>query len=189
MSDSSTIPLPGTYRASCGHTHYFEKGSLTIVCPDCGDNKATTWTWVDGEFSPNTVLRQIGLPSGILTLMHRGIPPVSEDSQSEIDEVMRSFSRDCQMMTTWFVGIMASRRAMREHLEHLASRREPLRITSLRPDGRVAAVLAEMPAEEVIESIADAGDFERLYANSFVVTTFHLWNGGKRRFDRRSQLP
>ena len=36
-------------------------------------------------------------------------------------------------------------------------------------------MLAEMPAEEVIESIADAGDFERLYANSFVVSTYHLW--------------
>ena len=88
---------------------------------------------------------------------------------------MRMFSQDCQMMTTWFVGIMASRRAMREHLERLASRGEPLRITTLRPDGRVAAVLAEMPVEEVIESIADAGDFERLYANSFVVSTYHLW--------------
>ena len=36
-------------------------------------------------------------------------------------------------------------------------------------------MLAEMPAEEIIESIADAGDFERLYANSFVVSTYHLW--------------
>ena len=36
-------------------------------------------------------------------------------------------------------------------------------------------MLAEMPAEEVIESIADAGDFERLYANSFVVSTYHMW--------------
>ena len=84
------------------------------------------------------------------------------------------------MMTTWFVGIMASRRPMREHLEGLASRGEPLRITTLRPDGRAGAVLAEMPPEEVIESIADAGDFERLYANSFVVSMYHLWEGAVR---------
>ena len=128
-----------------------------------------------GEISPATVVHQIGLPSGMLTLMYTGVPPVSNESKDEIDSTMRMFSRDCQMMTTWFVGIMASRTAMREHLERLADQKEPLRITSLRPDGRVAAVLAEMPAETVIESIADAGAFERLYANSFVVSTFHLW--------------
>ncbi len=120
-------------------------------------------------------MQQIGLPGGTLTLMYAGVPPVSDKSKDEIARALRMFSRDCQMMTTWFVGIMASRRPMREHLEDLASRGEPLRITTLRPDGRAAAVLAEMPAEEVIESIADAGDFELLYANSFVVSTYHLW--------------
>ena len=175
MSDSKTFPLPGTYRADCGHTHDFDKGSTVIACPDCGDGKRTTWTWIGGDIPPTTVMHQIGLPSGTLTLMYTGIPPVSDESTDEIESAIRMFSRDCQMMTTWFVGIMASRKAMREHLERLASRSEPLKITTLRPDGRVAAVLAEMPAEEVIESIADAGAFELLYANSFVVSTFHLW--------------
>lgn len=120
-------------------------------------------------------MRQIGLPSGTLTLMYTGVPPVSNESKEEIDSAMQVFSRECQIMTTWFVGIMASRRAMREHLERLANRDVPLRITTFRPDGREAAVLAEMPADEVVESIADAGAFERLYANSFVVSTYHLW--------------
>ena len=175
MSDSKEFQFPGTYRATCGHTHDFYKGSPVIACPNCGDGKGTTWTWIGGDISPATVVRQIGLPSGMLTLMYTGVPPVSGESEDEIDSAMRMFSRDCQMMTTWFVGIMASRSAMREHLGRLVSRGEPLRITTLRPDGREAAVLAEMPAEEIIESIADAGEFERLYANSFVVSTYHLW--------------
>ena len=175
MSDSKVFPFPGTYRASCGHTHDFDKGSPVIACPDCGDGKGTTWTWIGGDISPDTVMHQIGLPSGMLTLMYTGIPPVSDESTDDITRAMQVFSRDCQMMTTWFVGIMSSRRAMREHLERLASRGEPLRITTLRPDGREEAVLAQMPAEEVIESIGDAGDFERLYANSFVVFMYHLW--------------
>lgn len=175
MSDSSKFDFPGTYRADCGHTHEFSKGSPVIACPDCGDGKATTWTWIGGDIRPTTVMHQIGLPSGTLTLMYTGIPPVSDESTADITSAMQMFSRDCQMMTTWFVGIMASRRAMREHLEQLASLGEPLRIATLRPDGREAAVLAEMPADEVIESIADAGAFERLYANSFVVSTYHLW--------------
>ena len=175
MSDSKEFQFPGIYRATCGHTHDFDKGSPVIACPDCGDNKGTTWTWVGGDISPATVMHQIGLPNGMLTLMYTSVPSISNESKNEIDSAMRMFSRDCQMMTTWFVGIMASRRAMREHLERLASRAEPLRITTLRPDGRAAAVLAEMRAEEVIESITDAGDFERLYANSFIVSTYHLW--------------
>ena len=175
MSDSNVFTFPGTYRADCGHTHEFDWGSPVISCPDCGDGKGTTWTWIGGEISPATVMHQIGWPGGMLTLMYTGVPTVSDESKDEIASAMRMFSRDCQMMTTWFVGIMASRTAMREHLERLASRGEPLRITTLRPDGREAAVLAEMPAEEVIESIADAGDFERLYANSFVVSTYHMW--------------
>ena len=175
MSDGSKFSFPGSYRADCGHTHDFDKGSPVIACPDCGDGKGTTWTWIGGDISPATVVHQIGLPSGTLTVMYTGVPPVSNESKEEIDSAIRMFSQDCQMMTTWFVGIMASRKAMREHLERLADRREPLRIMSLRPDGRVAAVLAEMPAEKVIESIADAGAFERLYANSFVVSTYHMW--------------
>ena len=175
MSDSKRFSLPGMYRANCGHTHDFEKGSPVIACPDCGDGKGTTWTWIGGDIPPTTVMHQIGLPSGTLTLMYTGIPPVSDESTDDITSAMQMFSRDCQMMTTWFVGIMASRRVMREHLERLASRGEPLRIATLRPDGREAAVLAEMPAEEVIESIGDAGAFERLYANSFIVSTYHLW--------------
>ena len=175
MPESKVFSFPGTYRADCGHTHDFDVGSPVIPCPDCDDCKGTTWTWIRGEISPTTVMHQIGLPSGMLTLMYTGVPPVSDESKNEINSAMRTFSRECHMMTTWFVGIMASRTAMREHLERLASQGEPLRITTLRPDGRVAAVLAEMPAEEVIESIVDAGDFERLYANSFVVSTYHLW--------------
>ena len=174
MSDSKEFSWPGTYRAGCGHTHDFDKGSPVIACPDCGDGKGTTWTWIGGDIPPTTVMHQIGLPSGTLTLMYTGVPPVSNESTDEIESAMRMFSQDCQLMTTWFVGIMSSRRAMREHLEGLVSRGEPLRITTLRPDGREAAVLAEMPAEKVIESIADAGEFERLYANSFVVSTYHL---------------
>ena len=175
MSDSNNFDFAGTYRADCGHTHDFDRGSPVITCPDCGDGKGTTWTWVGGEISPATAMHQIGWPGGMLTLMYTGVPRVSDESNDEIASAMRMLSRDCQMMTTWFLGIMASRRAMREHLDRLASRGEPLRITTLRPDGREAAVLAEMPAEEVTKSIADAGDFERLYANSFVVSTFHLW--------------
>lgn len=175
MSDSKTFPFPGTYRADCGHTHEFDRGSPVIACLDCGDGKSTKWTWIGGDISPATVMQQVGWPGGMMTLMYTGVPMVSNESKDEIASAMRMFSRDCQMMTTWFVGIMASRTAMREHLEHLASRGEPLRITTLRPDGREATVLAEMPAEEVIESFADAGDFERLYVNSFVVSTYHLW--------------
>ena len=125
--------------------------------------------------SPTTVMQQVGTPTGTLTLMYTGVPPVSDESQDEVTGALRAFSRDCQMMTTWFVGIMASRSAMREHLERLADQGVPLRIATLRPDGRDAAVLAETPATEVIESIADAGEFERLYANSFVVFAYHLW--------------
>lgn len=177
MSDSSTFPIPGTYRADCGHTHYFDKGSPVIKCPVCGDGTDTTWTWVEGEVSPATVMQQVGTSSGTLTLRYAGVPPVSDESQAEVTDALQAFSRDCQMMTTWFAGIMASRSAMREHLERLAEQGAPLRIATSRPDGRDAAVLAEMPAEEVIESIADAGEFERLYANSFVVFAFHLWEG------------
>ena len=58
MSDSNTFPLPGTYRAGCGHTHDFDKGSPVIACPDCGDDKGTTWTWIGGDISPATVVHQ-----------------------------------------------------------------------------------------------------------------------------------
>ena len=120
-------------------------------------------------------LHQIDWPGGMLTLLHVGVPPVSEGTSDEIMGAMQDFSRDCQMMATWFAGILGSREVMRQHLSNLAARGEPFKITTLRPDGRVAAILAQVPVEEVIKSTAEAGAFERLYANSFVVFTFHLW--------------
>ena len=175
MPDSKTFSFPGTYRADCGHTHDFDVGSPVIPCPDCGDRKKVTWTWIEGEISPATVMQQIGWHGSTLTLMYKGVPPVSDESREEIASAIQMFFRDCQLMTAWFVGIMSGREVMRTELEHLASSGKPLRISTLRPDGREAAVLVDMPTEEVIESIADAGDFERLYANLFVVSMFHLW--------------
>ena len=43
MSDSNEFPFPGIYRADCGHTHDFEKGSPVIACPDCGDGKGADY--------------------------------------------------------------------------------------------------------------------------------------------------
>lgn len=173
MPGSNTFPVTGTYRGSCGHIHEFGKGSPFIACPECGGGDS--WEWVDGEISPATGLHQIDWPGGMLTLLHVGVPPVSEGTSDEIMGAMQDFSRDCQMMATWFAGILGSREVMRQHLSNLAARGEPFKITTLRPDVRVAAILAQVPVEEVIKSTAEAGAFERLYANSFVVFTFHLW--------------
>ncbi len=79
------------------------------------------------------------------------------------------------MMLIWFVGVLNSRGAIRNHLDILAQRDEPLTINSLRPDGRVESVFAQMPAEKVLDAFSEAGEFERLYSKAFVVFTFQIW--------------
>ena len=130
---------------------------------------------VERTIDPATGLIQVGWPGGMLTLRYTGIPTVSKDARDEIQNTMQQFSSDCQMMLVWFVGVLNSRGAIRHHLDALARRGEPFTINSLRPDGRVESVFAQMPAEKVIEAFSGAGEFERLYTKAFVVFTFQIW--------------
>ena len=110
---------------------------------------------VERTIDPATGLIQIGWPGGMLTRRYTGIPTVTKEAQDEIQNIMKEFSADCQMMLVWFVGVLNSRGAIQHHLDVLAQRDEPLTINSLRPDGRVASVFVRMPAEKVQE--ADGG--------------------------------
>ena len=130
---------------------------------------------VERTIDPATGLIQVGWPSGVLTLRYTGIPTVNAEAQDEIQKTMQRFSSDCQMMLIWFAGILGSRDAMRRHLDGIAQRGEPFSISSLRPDGRVESVLARVPIEKVVAALSDVGEFERLYAKSFVVFTFQIW--------------
>ena len=130
---------------------------------------------VESATDPATGLIQVGWPGGMLTLRYTGIPTVTEEAQDEIQNIMQQFSADCQMMLIWFVGVLNSRGAIRHHLDVLAQRDEPLTVSSLRPDGRVESVFAQVPIEKVIDAFSDAGEFERLYAKAFVVFTFQVW--------------
>ena len=131
---------------------------------------------VERTIDPATGLIQIGWPGGMLTLRLAGIPKVNKEAQDEIHTIMQEFSSDCQMMLIWFVGTLNSRGAIRRHLDGLAQRDQPLTINSLRPDGRVESIFAQLPIEKVIDAFSDAGEFERLYAKAFVVFTFQIWD-------------
>ncbi len=133
------------------------------------------------SFENTTGMIQVGWPGGALTLRFTGIPAVNREAQEEIGNIMQQFSADSQMMLVWFVGILNSRGAMRQHLERLAQRNEPLTINSKRPDGRAESVFAQVPIENAINAFSDAGDFERLYAKAFVVFTFQIWEEVARR--------
>ncbi len=122
-----------------------------------------------------TGLIQVGWPGGMLTLRYTGIPNVNKEARDEIKNIMQQFSADCQMMLVWFVGTLNSRGPIRQHLGGIAQRDEPLTINSLRPDGRVESVFAQVPIEKVIDAFSDAGEYERLYAKTSVVFTFQIW--------------
>ena len=93
----------------------------------------------------------------------------------EIENTMRKFSSDCQMMFVWFAAIFGSQNAMRNHLDNIAEQDEPFTINTYRPDGRIESVLARIPVDSVVDAFSEAGAFERLYAKSFVVFTYQIW--------------
>lgn len=131
-------------------------------------------SWLNPE-ALNTNLMQVGWPGGMLTLRYIGVPKISEEAKAEIQEIMKQFSSDCQMLLIWFAAIFGSQDAIRDHLNHIAEQDEPFTINTHRPDGRVDAVLASVPVERVIEAFSGAGEFERLYAKAFVVFTYQTW--------------
>ncbi len=122
-----------------------------------------------------TTLLQLGWPGGTVTLRCVGVPKIGKAATDEIEETMQQFSSDCQMMLVWFAGILGSQSAMRSHLNDIAERDEPFTIKTHRPDGRVDSILAQVPVDSVLEAFKEAGEFERLYAKSFVVFTYQVW--------------
>ncbi|MCY4428832.1 MAG: hypothetical protein OXC11_00350 [Rhodospirillales bacterium] len=131
-------------------------------------------SWLDPGML-NTTMLQIGWPGGTLTLRCTGVPKISKEADTEITNAMQQFSSECQMMLIWFVGILGSQRAMRAHVNDVAEQGKPFTINTYRPDGRVDSILARVPVDSVVEAFAEAGDFERLYAKSFVVFTYQIW--------------
>ena len=71
---------------------------------------------VERTIDPATGLIQIGWPGGMLTLRYTGILTVTKEAQDEIQNIMKEFSADCQMMLVWFVGVLNSRGAIQHHL-------------------------------------------------------------------------
>ena len=67
-----------------------------------------------------TGLVQVGWPGGMLMLRYTGIPTVTREARDEIQHIMQEFSADCQMMLIWFVGVLNSRGAIRNHRDGLA---------------------------------------------------------------------
>ena len=63
-----------------------------------------------------TTMLQVGWPGGMLTLRCIGIPKISKEAEAEIENTMQQFSSDCQMMLVWFLAILGSQNAMRDHL-------------------------------------------------------------------------
>lgn len=123
-----------------------------------------------------THLTQVGWPGGLLTLRYVGIPEVTDNANKEIQVIMRRFSTDCQRMLIWFAGILGSRDVIKRHLDDLADKGKPLSINTYRPNGRIDSVLASLSVEDIIEAVSSGGEFERLYAKSFVVFTYQIWN-------------
>ena len=139
-----------------------------IVIEQMGESRLTVETLT-------TTMVQVGWPGGKLTLRCIGIPMISEEAMVEIENTMRKFSSDCQMMFVWFAAIFGSQNAMRNHLDNIAEQDEPFTINTYRPDGRVESVLARIPVDSVVDAFSEAGAFERLYAKSFVVFTYQIW--------------
>ena len=129
---------------------------------------------------PTSGLFHVGLPSGTLELQFAGLPAISKEAEAAVSDTIQRFSEDCQMMLVWYVGVLNSRQAMQKTLDDLAQRNEPLQIRTVRPDGRVDVVLAQVPVERVIDAITDAGEFERQFAKAFVVNTATAWEHGVR---------
>ena len=122
----------------------------------------------------------IALPGGALHLQRVGVPKLSHEVEDAVVATYRGFAEDFQMMVAWYAGILWGRGAMLSTMRDLALRGAPLIIATFRPDGSEDQVLAEVPTQRVVASIANAGEFERQFAKTVVVNTFTAWDHGAR---------
>ena len=110
-----------------------------------------------------TGLIQVVRPGGKLTLSYTGTPlEIHQEEQAEIRGILDRFATDCQMMIAWFACIMNSQEVMQSHLKETAKQGEPFTVRSVRPDGKVIDILAQIPVDEVTAAMSESGEFERL---------------------------
>ena len=70
------------------------------------------WFEQEEKGDVTTSLFQIGWPSGSLTLRYTGLQKVSDEASGQIEDAMRKFSGECQMLLIWFAGILGSQDAL-----------------------------------------------------------------------------
>ena len=110
--------------------------------------------------------------AGTVHVQYVGLDPIEKSDVDLIGETMWKFVSECHMMIVLYAGILFNRDVMR-HAWSADEQLDSLRFAYANTDGKRLSV--RVPKQKVIDAFTEDGVFERLYAKSYVVFTYQLW--------------
>ena len=117
----------------------------------------------------------LGWNAGTIHIQYVGLDEVPESAIEDIKSAMWKFNTECQLLVFLYAGVLGGEEAIQEQLGKNTNRAGTLTISGYYQDDAPPAIWARLPVSQVLDAFSEDGDFERLYAKSFIVFTYQMW--------------
>ena len=117
----------------------------------------------------------LGWNAGTIHIQYVGLERVPDSAVEAIKSVMWRFNAECQLMVFLYAGVMGGEEAIQEQLGRNTKRDGSITISGSYRDDAPPATWARLPVSRVLDAFSEDGEFEKLYAKSFVVFTYQMW--------------
>ena len=142
---------------------HFRQVSHTILTPDERPHLD------DGVIS-------LGWNAGTIHIQYVGLEKVPDSAVEDIKAAVQRFNVECQLMALLYAGVLSGEQAIQDHFDKTADTGGELTISGRYQDGSPSSIWARLPIKQVLDAFARGGEFESLYAKSFVVFAYQTWD-------------
>ena len=117
----------------------------------------------------------LGWNAGTIHVQYVGLQGISESVVEAVKATMWKFNTENQLMTFFYAGVLESQRTIQQQLGRNTDKDGTFTISGHYGDSDDPAIWARLPVSQVLDAFSQNGEFEKLYAKSFVVFTYQLW--------------
>ena len=113
--------------------------------------------------------------SGTVHIQCVGFHPSSRSAVEEIERVIGRFVTECQLMYVLYKSVLRSRGSIRRELSKNQGRDTPLVFADRDEVGTIRSVWAQVSLGKVLDAFSLGGEYESIFARSFVIFVFQFW--------------
>ena len=113
--------------------------------------------------------------SGTIHVQCVGFHPSSRSVVKGVERAIWRFVTECQLMFVLYKGVLRSRGSIKKELSKDLDRDTPLVFADRDEVGTIRDVWAQVSLGKVLDAFSRGGEYESIYAKSFVIFVYQLW--------------